>query len=253
MFVTVTNKEQIVAKKLPPMKKVATPRKKAATPKAEDKAAAPPVPAKKHERHSKPSEKERIERGKQLAAAYLMQRDGMDSDTAIMVVESMDPDTINELNTEAATAVLEKSKEAATAAPSAPATSPVDAGGTSAEQEAGEEAIPAVDFTTVPALAEDDTFPEIAIRCRDAAVTKNEAETRYKTDKKLLDSILKEAGINKNAPVQVADVKLTRYTGYTPYLSETLLLEKGVSPDVIKACWVKKPYDDVRVFTPKAK
>lgn len=260
--------------KLPPMKRAAgkakaaatagTTKKKAAIIKdaVKDAAEDAPLPQavskpKAHERHKKPSEAERIAKGKQLAAAYLMQRDGMDADTAQMVVGTMDAATINELNTEAATAVLEKSTAAAAPAPSAAPPSPADTGDTSAVPVADEAAAPAVDFSEVPALVayeteDKETFAEVAIRCRDNAVLKNDVEKQYKYDKRVLDMAMLQAGIKKGAPVMVTDIKLTRYTGKSPkYLSDVLLLQAGVSPDVIGKCWVSKDYDDVRVYSPK--
>lgn len=258
-----------MAKKLPPMKRVADKAKAAATAGTTKKKTAiikdavddVPLPQavskpKAHERHKKPSEAERIAKGKQLAASYLMQREGMDAETAQMIVDTMDVDTINELNTEAATVVLDKTKTLLAPAPSAPARSPGDAGGTADDPSAVPDALPPVDFSEVPALVEyetedKETFAEVALRCRDNAAIKNEAEKQYKYDKRVLDVAMMTAGIGKNAPVMVTDIKLTRYTGYTPQLSEQLLLEAGVSPDTIKKCWTKKPYDDVRVYSPK--
>lgn len=234
-------KKAALTKKLPPMGKPKP------TAKAADKPA--PAPKKAHERKTKPSEADRLEKGKKLAASYLVQRDGMDEDTARMVVDTMDPEDVNTLITEANTGVLAQTPAAA---PSAPAASGEKASGASVVPDPEEGAADPIDFLTVPALADDDTFTEIAVRCRDNAVLKNEAEKQYKADKKILDLVLAEAGIDKLQPVLCAGVRLVRYTGKSPRrLSDLKLLEKGVSIDIINACWEQGEYDDVRVTTPK--
>lgn len=247
--------------KLPPMKKPAA-AKKAAAPKPEPAAKVAPV---KHERKAKPAEKDRIAERLRLAKSYLEQRDGMDSDTAQVVVNSMDPADLDALITEANTAVMARTPTPSTvapaAAPSAVPPSPLDTGGTSAVPDPEEGAKPAVDFLSVPGLAEatwvdsntgtEHTLPEIVIRCNEAAQTKNKAEAEYKADKKIIDAVLAGAGVGKNEPVTVFGMlRLTRYTGKSPrQLNEQKLLEKGVSPDIIKQCWTSGTYDDVR-FTP---
>lgn len=233
------------AQKLPPMKKTAAPKKNATAPKTV--ASAPtPVTTKTHARKAKPAEKDRIAERLRLAKSYLEQRDGMDPDTAQIVVESMDTGSLDALIEEANTAVLARGLSAP--APSAPAASPVKAGDTQVATDAEEDAKPPVDFLSVPALAADDTFPEIVIRCSEAARIKNEQEAAYKSDKKLIDSILAEAGIGKKEPVICVGLKLNRYTGKTPrQLNEQKLLLAGVSPDIIAKCWVSGTYDDVRI------
>lgn len=233
------------AQKLPPMKKTAA-SKKPAAPKAEAPTTAPVAAPKSHARKAKPAEKDRIAERQRLAKSYLEQRDGMDPDTAQIVIDSMDAGSLDALIEEANTAVLARGLSAP--APSAPAASPVKAGDTQAAPDAEEDAKPPVDFLSVPALAADDTFPEIVIRCSEAARIKNEQEAAYKSDKKLIDSILAEAGIGKKEPVICVGLKLNRYTGKTPrQLNEQKLLLAGVSPDIIAKCWVSGTYDDVRI------
>lgn len=224
---------------------------KKTTTKVTDKAPAAPAAPKVHARKAKPAEDKMalVEKGRKLAINYLMQRDGMDEETATAVVLTMDPEVVNELITEANNGVLHRPESEA---PSAPAASGEKASDASVVPDPEEGVADPIDFLTVPALADDETFTEIAIRCRDNAVTKNEAEKKYKADKKILDNVLAEAGINKLQPVMVAGVRLVRYTGKSPRsLSDVKLLEKGVSIDVINACWVQGEYEDVRVTTPK--
>lgn len=238
--------------KLPPMKKAKPATKPKSAAKVMDEAPMPKAVTstadrKKHERTAKRSEENRIEKRDRLAASYLEQRDGMDPDTAKAVVASMDAADIEALISEANTSVL-----AQTGAPSAAPTSPAATPESSPVPDADNDTTPAIDFLSVPALADDDTFSEIAIRCRDNAITKNKAEKEYKADKKVLDTILQGAGIGKDQPVMCVDVRLVRYTGKSPrQLSDTKLLEKGVSIDIINQCWVQGSYDDVRVTTPK--
>lgn len=210
---------------------------------------------KPHARKSKKSEEDKIAKGKRLAASYLVQRDGMDEDTAATIVDSMDADTINVLISESATSILDRSADAAQSGgagetPGAPATSPAATPEKAGEEDAG---IPARDFLEIPELAGNETFAELAIRCRDKAVEKNAAEKMYKADKKTLDSVLSNAGVDKLEPVMCFGVRLVRYSGKSPrQLSEIKLMEAGVSPDVIAKCWVQGTYDDVRVTTPEA-
>ncbi len=224
--------------KMPPMKKAG------ATPKAktEKKAAAPKKVAetsekKPHARKAKPSEEERIARGKAIAVSYLAQRDGMELDMANMIVESMTPDEVNELTAEAATAVLDK-------------------GTGEAEPATEEEAPVAVNFLEVPALAEyefeaDDakfSFPELVTICVEKARLKNDSEKEYKAAKKLVMDAMKVA---KTPLVDVFGVGLAVYKGGTSTLSEEMLLEAGVDADTIAKGWKKASYDDVRITVPK--
>lgn len=231
--------------KLPPMKKTAA-QKKPAAPKAEAPAPAPVAAPKSHARKAKPAEKDRIAERLRLAKSYLEQRDGMDSDTAEIVAGSMSTEDLDALIAEANTAVMARTPAAP--APSAPAASPVEAGDTQAAPSVEKDAKPPVDFLSVPALAADATFPEIVIRCSEAARIKNEQEEAYKSDKKLIDNMLAEAGIGKKEPVICVGLKLSRYTGKSPrQLNEQKLLLAGVSPDIIAKCWVSGSYDDVRI------
>lgn len=239
-----------MAKKPAPMKKLAPMGKAKPAPKAAAESA--PAP-KTHTRKAKPAEEKlsMAERSRKFAASYLVQRDGMDEDLARLVVSTMDQVDVDVLVREANNGLLERTVGAAL---SAPARADEKAPAPSAVPEAGAvPALPPIDFLSVPALADDDTFTEITIRCRDAAVTKNEAEKQYKADKKLLDATLMGAGVAKDQPVMCAGVRLVRYTGKSPRrLSDIKLLEKGVSIDIINACWEQGEYDDVRVTTPEA-
>jgi hypothetical protein len=84
--------------------------------------------------------------------------------------------------------------------------------------------------------------------CAAAAATKNAAERLYKADKAQIIGAMKGAKI---ARVECLGIKLSVYIGHTVTLDPMLLLEAGVSPDVIKRCYRDTPYTDVRVTSPK--
>lgn len=208
-----------------PMKASSKPPKNEAKPLVEDK-------PKVHDRKAKPSEKNLIERGRKLAANYLVHRDGMDEDTATMVIDSMDPVDVNALITEANSSVMSDMAVAK-----------------------GEDIEPAVpNFLTVPVLAEFESeeklsFSELVIIAAEAATRKNEAEKEYKGTKVIIIGLLKA---NKIKKVECLGYKLDRYTGHTPrQLDEVKLLELGVSPDIIVKCWKSTEYEDVRITPPK--
>ena len=216
-------------------KKTPPPAKKPAAKTPEAPKAAPKV----HERKARPAEEDRIEKAKRLAADYLTRRDGMDGEMARAVVDSMGAEDVAALNTEAATAVLDKTKAIA-ASKAAPAT-------TSTIPEEDQSAyIPFVQFT---ALAADEEFPQLVLAVAELARTKNDAEAEYKAQKKVLIAKMKAAGAEK---AECLGIKLAVYQGHNKQINEQLLLERGVSPDVIKVCWKDTPYDDVRVMAPKS-
>ena len=187
----------------------------------------------KHERTVRPSEADRIEKGRRLAADYLVHRDGMDPQVAMDIVESMDRDSVDELITESATDTIERTKKlmAAKAAGAGPATEPDDDA-------------PVPDFLTIPLLAEDETFAYNVQECARAANRKNEAEKEYKERKGLVMSRMKEAATQR---VWCMGIRLAVYVGHNRRLDEHLLLEAGVNIDTINRCWKDTPYDDVRL------
>lgn len=195
-----------------------------------------------HTRKIKPAEEDRIEKGKRLACDLLVRRDEMDPQMAMDVVESMSAEDVLQLIVEANTAVMERvagSETAPAAAPSAPATSPLDA---------PEDDTPAVDFLTIPELAAHETFSEQVVECVEANQLKNDSEKKYKSLKKAIIGILVPL---KALSVEVFGTKLKVYKGNHRSLSDIKLLEKGVSIDIINQCWVDTPYDDVRITVPK--
>ncbi len=240
--------------KMPPMKGKSAP--KAAKPAADKKkpaAAAEPTEKKKHERKAKPSEADKIARGKALAVSYLAQRDGMELDMATMVVESMTPDEVNELVSESATAVMDKTAAASTAVMDKTAAASASAPAETADAEA--EPVP-VNFLEVESLSEFSfetngvtfTLPELVAIAVEAAKRKNDSEKEYKAAKKAVLGAMEAA----NTPlVDCLGTGLAAYTGYTSQLSEELLLLAGVDADIIKACWKKTPFRDVRISAPK--
>lgn len=265
------------------------------TPKQMKKKEAAPVAVtapKKHERKSKPGETARIKDAKKLAAGYLVQRDEMDEDTAAAVVEGLGSEELAELIVEANTAVIERTKQGQGVtqgvADGAHSTEPPPAlpGGVR-EQSLGmplgvqggqlvgdtddEEVEGAIDYTTIPALAEvtvpspwtrpnpdhpgvpgeheELSFLDLTQYAARLSKAKNDAEKQYKAIKKLMIDLMDFAGTPN---VAVGSVKLGRYTGHTLTLNENLLLEAGVPIEKIKKGWKDTPYEDVRITTPKA-
>lgn len=188
--------------------------------KSEKPAAA--VKPKKHERTTKPSEAERLERARALAANYLEQRDGMDPQLALDVVDSMDAESINELIDEANTAVMERT--------------------------AAEVYLP-IDYHKVPVLVSDENFVEEMLCCIGAAHQKNDSEAQYKAIKKVLFAKLR-AAIGIDRKVVYDGIGMEPYIGYSSTLDPILLQEAGVDPAVIQRCYKKAPYDDVRFTLP---
>lgn len=196
------------------------------------------------ERTATLSEERRREKARSIAAALLMERDGLDAETALVVVESMDPDDIQALVTEAATTVIEKTAEQiATAA--APAE---EKGADLAPAEAKEDKVPYIDFTEVKELLESETFAVTVMEVRDLSKTKNTAEAEYKARKKDLIAELDKVG---HTHVQFSDIKVRRYKGGSKFLDARKLLAKGVSIDVINQCYSTTEYDDVALYGPK--
>lgn len=197
--------------------------KKAAA-KTKKKAVAPPTTdsPQLHEREVTKIEASRLTNRDSLAAAYLVARDGMDEDTAKMVVGSMDADSIFALVEEALIAP-------------AP-TGPDESGAMLAE--------PYVDFTTVPELASDETFPAEVVEMVECASTKNAMEKRYKELKPIVAQKLKDSHTLR---AQIGDIQLNCFPGKNKQLSKEKLMEKGVSTDVINQCYSETPYDDIRI------
>ena len=204
------------------------------------------APKKKHERSTKPSEADRLEKGKFLVAAYLVRRDGMDADTAMAVVEGLSADERNSLIEECNTSTMEAHPVHPPA--DVPATgSTLDPAPAAVE----EEEATYVDFTAYPALLNDEAFVQEVLDCMYAAQHKGAAEKVYKAFKKRLIPKLKDATGLADPLVQVMDVKLAVYEGSSTFLDETKLLEAGVSPEQIKKGYKTTKYTDVRVLYPK--
>lgn len=205
-------------------------------PKKKAKPKAKPKKEDNHEREATAGETDLIESRRAYVISYLMKRDGMDEEIAKMVVEGLEPEQIGDLWQEAQTVQgeAEQSEQAASA--------------TDVEPEPEPEI---VDFTSTP-LAEHETFAGLLIEVIDAAKRKNSAEKEYKTKKAELIGIVDGAGIKMNEQFMAFGNKLERYKGSSPrYLDATLLLEKGVSIDIINQCWKSTDYDDIRILVPK--
>lgn len=207
---------------------------------------------KTHARQIKPSEEDRIAKGRHLAAAYLMARDGMDMDTAAEIVGSMDVEDVNALIDESNTAVIARYGRdypagAAAGTAGAPAlkdgATPIE-GAALVEPDEG----PMPNYTEVPALAERDEFPGLVISVAANAKLKNSAEKAYKEGKGIILQILTDAGAPR---VECLGWKMSVYEGESKQLDEHLLLEAGVSADTIKRCWKSKKYTDVRMTVVK--
>lgn len=181
-----------------------------------------------HERTATASEAERQFRGRQLAAKYLVTRDGMTEELAAIVIEGLDDDTINALIVEANTKTISKGT----------ATVP-----------SGEEAEPVLDFTQIEELVTDGQFAIETARMIDSARIKNDAEKEYKSAKIEVVRILDGHKVKR---CLFGGVKLSRYQGNNRRLSVTKLIEKGVDPDLINACYEDSPYEDVRITFPKS-
>jgi hypothetical protein len=209
---------------------------------AAGKAAVEEAPAPKpHERKTKPSEKDRIEKGRELVAGYLIQRDGMDPQIAVMVVANMEAEEINALIEEANTAVLDRGKDA-------PATEPAPA----TESGAGftdDDSTEFVDFTEIPELAASEEFAVWVFAAADNSKVKNAAEKAYKEDKAKIIALMKDTAKIKRT--SCGGIKLTVYPGETKWIDERMLLEQGVPIETIKKCWKSTPWWDVRFTMPK--
>lgn len=191
-------------------------------PKAKAKAAPPKmVPGVKHARKVKPSEAELLQRGRRLAASYLVQRDGMDEELAAQVIEGMEPEEINALIVEANTEVIE------------------DING---------EIPDGADFTSIPALSSDDEFAELVTTAANKGAEKNRAEIEYKAAKAALFDKLQAAGVRLDSSVMCLGVKATPYIGESTWLDEKLLMSAGVTADQIVKGRAKKKYNDVRIL-----
>ena len=200
---------------------------------------AEPEPEVTGEHEMTTKERKLLERGRSIAAQYLMDRDGLDQETALVVVESMDADGINELTSEAATAVLAKT-EAKAEEPAA-----AKLVGESKDEEA---AAKYEDFTGIEALMGSETFVTAVMEVKDLGQKKNQYESEYKARKKDLVAELDSVG---KTHVQMGDIKVRRYKGGSKFLDSRKLLEKGVSIDIINACYSTTEYDDVQLYYPK--
>lgn len=196
-----------------------------------------PAPKKVHERKPRQSEVNLLAKIRKSAIEYLMRRDEMDEDTAVMVVDSMDPEGINALIEEGNTAVIEKTQatQAATA----------EKGAAFVEED---EKKVYTDFLVIPELAEDEEFAKLVIDAETAAKMKNAAEKVYKENKAKIITKLKAT---KFKDVTMANIKLALYQGITVVPSQQILIEGGVDPALVAKAWERKPYDDVRITGPK--
>jgi hypothetical protein len=203
------------------------------------------------ERTATKSEEELIEKGKKLAASYLTQRDGLDEDLARQIVDGMSPEDVHALIVEANVSV--PPLPATDPEPPAPAPAAASANPAVPDQSKDDEKKEYPDYLTIPALAEfadnGTTFQQLVARCVTEARIKNKAEATYKATKQVVMRAMVAAGSLLTA---VDGVKLEKYVGKTvPQLDPLKLLEKGVSIDIINACWTSKDYDDVRITYPK--
>lgn len=203
-----------------------------------------PAP-KSHARTPKKSEIDLLKEGRRLAALYLVQRDGLDLEMALMVVEGMEPEDINALNFEANSSVIER------AAPSMPsAGTPENVGGTQEEKGAILGATPpkaAVDFLSVPLLATDEDFASLALGIPELAVAKKKAELMLKTAKAKVIEKARAAGAYK---LTVAEWNVSVFEGGSSHIDGLKLIEAGVDPAVVKKCTVPTKYWDVKVTPP---
>lgn len=188
----------------------------------------------KHGRTAKPSEEDKIAKGRRLAASYLTQRDGLAEEIATMIVEGLEPEDVNALIAEANTATLEKTADK-TATKGAALVATDDDG-------------PAVDYTDVEVLANNEFFVPLVYDTVEQSKIKNDAEKQYKANKQAIIALMKTA---KTMRVAVSEVKLTVYRGHARWIDEIKLLENGVSIDIINKCWSDTPYDDVQITVPK--
>lgn len=206
---------------------------------------------KAHKREAKPAEINLIEKGKVFAAKYLEQRDGLDAQLALDIVETMDVETINSLIEEANTAVIEKTVDWVVK----PLEEAVQTILKRHEEQAtpevqGESVEPEKEFVNFLAtpLATDETFAQMMFDCRSAGKVKLDKEKEYKSLKAELYNKMKAAG---SMLVECIGVKMEAYTGYAVFLDEQKLIEAGVDPALIKKGWKKTPYPDVRMTAPK--
>jgi hypothetical protein len=193
-----------------------------------------------HAREPKPSEEELITKRRRFVAAYLVARDGMDEGTAAMVVDGLEPEELGDLWEEAsASGAPDTSQETAESIAAA-----------AAEANAPEPEIP--EFTDFEGLASSEDFPGLVLECVEQAGIKNKAEKEYKEKKTKLIELVKSAGVERDHPFTAFGIKLERYQGSSPkQLDPQRLLEKGVSIDVINACYKSTKYDDIRFTVPK--
>lgn len=192
-------------------------------------AAAPPEKPKKHERNTKPSEADRLEKGKTLAAKYLERRDGMDPQLALDIVESMDADTINALIEEANTAIM---------------------GATADLLKTADAPKSVISFLAIPALANDEGFAKLVFDCAALSKTANGAKAGYKSGKEILYAKLMAAA-GPGGYVECMGIKVEPYIGYSTFLDEHKLIEAGVDPALVKKGWKTTEYEDVRFIIPK--
>lgn len=207
----------------------------AATPNPESPSDSP-TPKKAHERKPRQSEVNLLAKIRKSAIEYLMRRDEMDEDTAVMVVDSMEPEEINALIEEGNTAVIEKTKQSQVTEKGA------------AFVEGDDEKKEYIDFLSIPELAEDEEFAKLVIDAETAAKLKNAAEKVYKENKAKIITKLKAT---KFKDVVMANIKLALYQGVTVVPSQQILIEGGVDPLLVAKAWERKPYDDVRITGPK--
>jgi hypothetical protein len=227
-------------------------------PKAAKAAKAPATVHQIHERRAKPSEEDAIERGRTLATSYIIQRDGMDAETAAMVVSGMEPEEINALIAEANSAVLADHLGTPGDEEVKAATKPKGKKGKPKGDGLMPDAeVPMVDFMTIPALVEFTdpdsqlAFGDLVIVAAIAAHRKNEAEKEYKEAKAAIVKVMLQAGL-RDSGVMCLDHKVTHYTGHNITIPEQNLLDHGVDPDIIVASRKDTPYEDVRITAPKA-
>lgn len=209
-----------------------------------------PAPAPKpHAREMKTGEKDRLAKGRQLVASFIVQRDGLDPEIAAQVVEGMEPEEINSLIAEANTAVIERTRGTQAAPETTSAGTPENVPATEAQAGAAIPAPPAVDFLSVPLLAADEDFAPLALGIPELAMAKNKAEEMLKKAKAIVVSKARAANVLK---LTVADWKVSVFEGGSSHIDSLMLIENGVDPAIIRKCTKKTRYWDVKVSPPGA-
>lgn len=168
-----------------------------------------------------------------------------------MVVESMAPEDINALIVEANTAVIEGTSASGTAGGSESPTGQAEpaAGGTG---ESAGGAADYVDYSTFDALEADDKFPELVMKCASLQIIKSKAEKDYKKIKQVLWDKMVAAGVKPDVDrLECAGTLLAPYKGHHVQVNELLLMENGVSADIIVKSRKDTPFNDVRIIPPK--